>query len=246
MKKLLFTVLALTFFGAQSTTAQSSIDEFGIFDHLAASVSLGTTGLGIELAAPVTEYLDVRAGFSYMSVSDFKVDVDYTSHGNDRETEVEASLNLNMAKLLFDVYPFRGKNFHATIGAYMGTDKILKAHNIIPLDVDPGEGLKIGDYIIGPDSKGIAYANLRVNKFRPYLGIGVGRSVPRKRFSVSGDFGLMFWGKPKAYGLDIDGTTYKQVTAKDAGDNDGGDVINNLSKISVWPVLTIRFNGRFF
>ena len=71
MKKLLFIVLALTFLGTRSTIAQNPVEEFGIFDHLAASVSLGTTGLGIELAAPVTEYLDVRAGYSYMSVSDY-------------------------------------------------------------------------------------------------------------------------------------------------------------------------------
>lgn len=246
MKKLFFAMLALVFCSAQPMNAQGRVGEFGIFDHLAAGISLGTNGLSVELAAPITEFCDVRAGYSFLSLSDYKVDIDYKSHGKDRETEVEADLNLSTAKLLFDIYPFRGKTFHATVGACMGTDKIVKLQNTSPLDVEPGEGLEIGDYIIGPDSKGIAHADLRVNKFRPYVGIGVGRSVPHKRFSVSADFGVMIWGSPKVYGLDVDGTTYKQVTDKNVGDNEGSDIINNISKVGVYPVLSVKFNGRIF
>ena len=47
---------------AQPVQAQDRVDEFGIFDHVSLGVNLGTNGLGLDLAAPVTDYLQVRAG----------------------------------------------------------------------------------------------------------------------------------------------------------------------------------------
>ena len=57
----------------------------------------------------------------------------------------------------------------------------------------------IGDHIVGFDADGYAKGCIKVNAFRPYIGIGIGRSVPRNRFGVSGELGVQFWGKPKVY-----------------------------------------------
>lgn len=40
--------------------------EHNIFQHLDLSVSAGTTGIGIDLASPIGEYFQLRAGFDYM------------------------------------------------------------------------------------------------------------------------------------------------------------------------------------
>ena len=40
--------------------------EHNIFQHLDVSVSAGTTGIGIDLASPIGEYFQLRAGFDYM------------------------------------------------------------------------------------------------------------------------------------------------------------------------------------
>ena len=157
---------------------------------------------------------------------------------------MEGKLHLGTAKLLLDVFPFRNTPFHFTTGFYIGTDEIIKAENTIPVTAfDKGEGILIGDYIVEFDQDGIAKATIKVNKFRPYVGIGFGRSVPRKRIGVSGDLGVMFWGKPKLYekqtGMDL------EVTKSDLG-SDSDKYFDIMSKITVYPALTIRICGRIF
>ena len=61
-KKLSMTIVTafvMTMF-AQPVQAQNRVDEFGIFDHMSLGLTLGTTGIGLDLAAPVTDYLQVR------------------------------------------------------------------------------------------------------------------------------------------------------------------------------------------
>lgn len=230
---------------AMPAAAQDKVEEFGIFDHLAAGITLGTTGIGIDVAAPVTEYLQVRAGYNFFSGFSYKDDVDYRAKGMaTKTTEVKGKEYLSTGKLLLDVFPFRNSSFHATAGFYIGTDEVIKAENTIPVTAfDAGEGLLIGDYIIGFDKDGIAKASIKVKSFRPYVGIGIGRAVPRGRIGVSGDLGVMFWGKPKLYekqsGQDL------EVTNADLG-RDSDKYFDIMSKITVWPVLTIRVSGRIF
>jgi len=236
-------VVAMTLFSLP-TRAQDKVTEFGIFDHLSAGLTLGTTGVGIDVAAPVTEYLQVRAGYNYFSGFKYKDDVNYRAKGKPGKTEVEGKNYLSTAHLLLDVYPFRTVPFRITTGFYLGTDEIIKAENTIPVTAfDKGEGLLIGDYIVGFDDDGFAKATIKVNKFRPYAGIGFGRSVPRGRFGVSGDLGVQFWGTPKVYekqtGMDLEAT-------KDDLGSESDKYFDILTKITVWPVLTIRLTGRIF
>ncbi len=70
--------------------------EHNIFQHLDLSVSAGTTGIGIDLASPVGEYFQLRAGFDYMPrfTAKMKFDVmigdqparQYDANGNRIET----------------------------------------------------------------------------------------------------------------------------------------------------------------
>ena len=57
---------AMTLF-AQPVQAQDRVDEFGIFDHMSVGLTLGTTGVGLDLVAPMTDYLQVRAGYNFFS-----------------------------------------------------------------------------------------------------------------------------------------------------------------------------------
>jgi len=225
-----------------STQAQNKVEDFGIFDHLSVGLSLGTNGIGVDVAAPVTNYLQVRAGYNFFSGFSHTEEVNYRAKGNKDKTDVKGDLDLSTAKLLIDIFPFRNSIFRFTTGFFIGTDEVIKAENTKAVPYfDPGEGILIGDYIVGFDKDGFAKATIKVNKFRPYVGIGVGRSVPRKRFGVSGDFGVMFWGKPKVYekqtGMDLEAT-------KDDLGSESDKYFDTLSKIRVWPVLTVRVTGR--
>ena len=53
-----------------SASAQSSLkemfDEYHMFNHLDASVTLGTTGIGFDVATPVGDYAQLRVGYAFM------------------------------------------------------------------------------------------------------------------------------------------------------------------------------------
>lgn len=229
------------------------------FNHLSVGLNLGTTGIGLDVAMPVGNYVQVRAGVDFMPNIKVKTDLDIDAPqvaGYDipDNVEVEGKIGFTNGKLLFDVYPFKRSSFHVTAGAYFGSSKIVKAYNkedgllmdITKFNNDveagliPGQdkiGVELGDYLLEPDENGNVNASIKTASFKPYLGIGFGRAVPKKRFGCMFDLGVQFWGTPKVYCFD------KRLTEDDANGGDGG-VIKTISKIKVYPTLNFRICGR--
>jgi hypothetical protein len=110
-------------------------------------------------------------------------------------------------------------------------------------------GAEMGDYFVTPSpaEQGNFKAYAKVNSFRPYLGIGFGRAVPKNRIGCQFDLGVQFWGKPDVYVPVYDEATKQFIDEKIDGDragNDAGKVLKTISKISVYPVLNFRLVGR--
>lgn len=122
--------------------------------HLEASLTLGTTGVGIDIAAPLTPFLQVRVGYDYMPrfrhsatlalVSDLKAQpgtdpegafakinefiTEKTGAGIDNTLKLKGKLTIGNFKFLVDVYPFKyNKNWHFTAGVYYGGSQIAEA-----------------------------------------------------------------------------------------------------------------------
>lgn len=66
----------LALVGAASLTA--SAQSLDIFNHLGAGVGVGTNGISVELATPITSFVQMRAGVSVMPGITFKADADFT------------------------------------------------------------------------------------------------------------------------------------------------------------------------
>ena len=116
-------------------------------------------------------------------------------------------------------------------------------------------------YTIVSDAQGNIDAKVKVNGFKPYIGIGFGRAVPRNRVGVQFDLGVQFWGKPELQTnvMYYDGelgdfvTRYEKVEkgriTRSHEDKDYKDLRNALKTaeaITVYPVMTVRFVGRIF
>ena len=256
MKKRLTILLAavIMLFGINAAQAQNT--EYGVFNHLGLGVSAGLDGLGFDLAAPITDWAAVRVGMSMYPKIAYKFDVDIDSESNSfitDEVEVEAKLNISDFKMLFDFYPAKKSSFHLTAGAYIGTKKLVSVKNTEQFLRESAwgtEGIKLGDYRITSDKNGNIEANIEVAGFKPYVGIGFGRAVPKKsRVSVSFDMGVKFWGSPGVYTYTEDNfgnRTYDKLTKGDVDDEDADKVFDTMSKISVFPVMTLRLCGRIF
>lgn len=169
------------------------------------------------------------------------------------EVDVEGKLNNTTGHLLVDVFPFGSKlALHFTVGAYMGPKDVVNVYtpndeqladiakyNAWQTDPNLIIGAQLGDYFLQPDANGHIDANVRVKGFRPYVGLGWGRSVPKKRVGFSFDAGVQFWGKPEIYLQD------EKMTESNFNGEDGG-VVKTLTKIQIYPCVTFRLTGRIF
>jgi hypothetical protein len=110
-------------------------------------------------------------------------------------------------------------------------------------------GAELGDYFVTPNpaDNGDVSAYAEVAGFRPYLGVGFGRAVPKGRIGCQFDLGVQFWGKPKVYIPTYNKATgtyqNEEINADNAGD-DAGKILKTISKFSVYPVLNFRLVGR--
>ncbi len=253
--KILFVSLLMTIFSV-SVNAQS--EDKNIFDHLAAGITLGTPGIGFDVAAPVCNYVQLRAGFAIFPTIKIKTDLDISSYGNIQgynipsSVAIEGKTGFTNGKILVDVFPFKHSSFHVTAGAYIGSSSIVKAYNQQDgalIDVtnynnsDYGKqnpiGVELGDYLLTPDQNGNFNAEIKTSVFKPYVGLGVGRAVPHKRIGFMFELGCQFWGSPSIYCNDM------KLEEDKAGEG-GGGIIKTLSKITVYPVLNFRICGRIF
>ncbi len=269
MKKRSFIALLAAIVLPFTANAQER-EDMGYFNHLSASYSLGTDGLvGFEVASPIGNYVTARMGYSFMPSFKAKVDIDYDYKGATNKAKMEGKLNMGDFKLLFDVHPFRKSSFKVVAGFYLGRENLLEAYTTEPLYAIGtaswgGVGkIQIGTNpanMFGTDAEGNINARVRVNTFKPYLGIGFGRAIPKKLVSVSFDLGVQFWGKPKVEVFDYNPPTAVtktsewvkltkddfEATASKKRDKDGYDALNIVEKLSVYPVLNLRVNFRCF
>lgn len=255
------------------TAQEMTTEDLGIFNHLGAAVGVGTTGISVELAAPLTSYVAVRGGVNIMPAfkynDDFRLNyklggtaqrvVDEQGKVLPDKVSIQGKPSMTTGHLLFDIFPFRSSSFHLTAGAYFGGENVVNVYNkddgalsmvsevnkaLIAAGIaDPAThdnmiGVSLGNYFLTPDRNGNVKADIKVSAFRPYLGFGFGRPVPTKsRFTCNFDMGVQFWGKPKVM---VEGN---ELSESDTDGKDGG-VMKVISKIAVWPVISIRLVGR--
>lgn len=126
----------------------------GIFNHLDASVTVGSTGLGFDFAMPIGQYVQIRTGAAFFPRVKLKMTYGLEMTGDDkevvetsswekaakvlkettgrevnREVSMWAMPNYGNFKLLVDVFPFRDKRWHLTAGFYIGNKNFARAYN---------------------------------------------------------------------------------------------------------------------
>lgn len=120
-------------------------DQNGIFNHLEAGLTLGTTGVGLELATPVTKWVRLRAGYDYVPHFSFNSSYDITAYSDGKVNDdnfgkiqqmmnefsgfelkksvtMENTYTLQSWKVLADIFPIPGNDhWRVTLGLYGGS-----------------------------------------------------------------------------------------------------------------------------
>jgi hypothetical protein len=259
MKKQLIVCL-LMLIGATTASAQRVSDsdfERGFFDYVGLNVGVGTEGITAGIAAPITDYLELGFNFNYMPSFKVKEDVKIKFNlsnipGSIRPYIPESDkINLtgDLARSMLDaklsIYPFGGNStFFITGGISFIGEKMAKINGSSELIAQYPElrnytSAEIDKYDIQFDEQGRINGDIRVKKLRPYVGLGVGRLIPKHRVGFRVEAGCQFAGKMKVYQDD------KELIINEENDTDD-KFSKTVDKMRVYPVLKFTLTGRIF
>ena len=124
----------------------------GILNTVEIAANIGTTGLGLELASPITEWTKLRVGFDWMPPFTIPMNFSMDSYVDgqinnkfdriqelmykisgmtiDKEIEMESKPTMTTFRLMVDVYPFRNnRHWHFTAGFFIGGNSVGKSLN---------------------------------------------------------------------------------------------------------------------
>lgn len=130
-----------------SVGSLSAQDDSNVFNHLGASVGVGSTGISIDVATNITDYVSVRGGVDIMPKFKYKSDIKINGVA-ERQTQydqvraanpglnlpavtfpervdIEGKLNNTTGHVLLDFYPGKSIDWHLTVGAYFGQKKVI-------------------------------------------------------------------------------------------------------------------------
>ena len=230
--------------------------ERGIFNHLGANVSVGTEGVGLGIAAPCTDYLELGFGINFfpnvkvngdVSIGAIVTNVGYTIPAS--KVKVEGAMARTMMDFKVNAYPFGSKNaFFVAAGFSFGgkkmfdlsghSDAIADAIRLYP-ELENHIYAEIDKYDVHFDKNGNVEGDVRVKDFRPYLGLGYGRLIPKNRVGFRFEMGVQFMGKMKVYQNDSEVDTNDLNKADD-------DLSKWIDKLTVYPVMKFTLTGRIF
>lgn len=222
-----------------------------VFNHVGANLQVGTNGITIEAATKITRFVDMRAGVDIMPNIHINSDADYTiqpaSYAGFNNVpdvisgtvDLKGSMKRTQGHVIFNVYPIPMCSFYVAAGAYFAGNKLLKISGHTDLPANAAEAsVLIGDFKLPVDKNGDVNGGLKVNGFRPYLGLGYGRAVPKHLVNFGFELGVQIQGKPKLYSEDgdvdvsliEDDNTYQKI----------------MKYLKVYPTISFKLQFRAF
>lgn len=273
MKKCVL-ICMLSVSAVTATYAQNDV-ELGVFNHMSLGVGIGTTGISVDAAAPLSQYVAVRAGANIFPNIKIKENVDlhfdsqaqmayntmFPGSSLPNKIEIEGKPKFTTGHLLFDFYPFTGSSFHLTAGAYMGSSAIAEVYN----RGDKTTMANIYQYNnsserqqYGVDKIGVELGDYFLEpdaagdvKARLKVSafrpyVGIGFGrAVPAKHRVTCNFDMGVQFWGKPKVYMVGASGEKELTKSDLNGKDG-DVLKYISKASIWPVLNVRVVCRLF
>ena len=204
-----------------STTYAQTPSEGGAFENFGANLKVGALyGPGIDFSTSLHPNLKARVGFSFLGYD--ALDVIDISGDEDLE---KGKLKFANANLFFDYFPMKNGVFHITAGAFVGTNKI----EIAGSGFDP---FSLNDYVIITDARGYFDGTVKLGStVKPYLGLGIGRTIPNKTVGFKFELGVIYQGKLKVESDYLN----KSMTPNDVDDT----IEIPLLESKFWPSATL-------
>lgn len=240
----------------------------GVFNHLGVNVGAGTEGISVGVAAPLTNFLELEAGMNVMPGFKLNADVDLDTEGTldingvpvaipATTIAAKADFSRTTYNVKANLYPFgkKGKLFVAAGFSFGGSkiaklsghsDELAKFIEQYPAYEDEildKVSAEIGDYNLRLDKTASIKGDVRCKSFRPYLGLGYGRLVPKNRIGFRVELGCQFMGTLKVYQNDQQ-LDINKIISDNFGKKESDDISKFINDWKWYPVLKLQLVGR--
>jgi hypothetical protein len=164
----------------------------------AKSVAIGLNiglpnGIGVDVAYRFSKHLAVKMAVNYADYAQKDIRYSYTTTVNGIPTQqvisMDASVNLSNAALNFEYSPGRLGRFRLIGGlAYFPKNTLIAGGQTL-------SNIKFNDVILNSDDIGSGTIQIGFSQpISPFIGMGLGRTFPRKRLNIGLDLGTQYKG----------------------------------------------------
>lgn len=151
------------------------------------AISFGSPGLGLEYARKLNPKLSVKAVWQTFNLKDFEQkDLDL----NGDKVDLLVNLELGIIDLGIEYLPFKNSSFKLTTG--LGFLSKVNLNSVITYTED----VIVGTVTVTKQDVGEVVADVTWSGVAPYLGLGFGRTVPKKRLGFGIELGTYFVSSP--------------------------------------------------
>lgn len=184
--------------------------EHNIFQHLDVSLTAGTTGIGIDVASPIGDYVQVRAGYEFMPRFSKRMAFDLTINGQpaniyDEHGYKQESTFTQMNDFLYEFTGYDADDHADMIGKpTINNFKFL-------VDVFPFKNNKhwhfTAGFYWGPSR--VAYAENAIESMRTLTAVGIYNNMYEK--AVNDEPLISYEYKGRTYTVDVPQEFYKKM-----------------------------------
>lgn len=236
--------------------------EYGVLRHWGFEAGAGTEGITAGLGTTLSPFFEVGMTVNFMPAITISGNVKLKNSNNNTEG---IPYNLHSMKVIGDlkrlsynakinVFPFGpGTSFFVAGGVSVGGERLAKltghSDEVKMLFDEYGDllgevGAIIGENTLNLARNGDLEGEIRVNKVRPYIGVGFGRLVPKQFAGIRFEAGVQFTGKLKLY-QDDNQIEYEEILKTALEEWKGDDSLSKLvDRMTIYPVLRLTFTGR--
>lgn len=210
-------------------------DETTFLNHFGIGVSMGTRNfVGGDLVINIISQLNVRLGYNQFDLAFSDVETSISGFTN-QNLAFDGRIQQNNVEVLFE-WGILNSRLRFVAGPVITLD------NQFSSDFRLTEDVQINDITIPAEEVGTGSVMINHSlAVFPYVGIGIGRSLPWRRVGVSLDVGAYYKGITS---VDLSANGLIQANA-------GNEAIINRNlreeiALSLWPVISLRVAYRIF
>lgn len=183
LKKLLVPIFFFSFCLASFAQVENEIKE----KKNAFAVSFGSPGLGLEYARKLSPKISAKLVWQSFNLKDFEQkDLEI----KDDKVDLLANLEVSIIDLGIEYHPFKSSSFKLTTG--FGILSNLNFNAVFTYKED----VVVGNVVVNSQDVGQIMADVSWSGLAPYLGLGFGRAIPKKKLGIGIEVGTYFASSP--------------------------------------------------